>query len=802
MPTPKHLDWHIGEDTWGEHETESPQIRGPSRPPWLLIVLGMILLWGWWRVIRPADDPLTSPTPTVAAAVTGPARPMRATPLPTQPASSRLYRIQQTEKGVNSLVVSNSLVGNVIRRLPVGSAAQFTLSPDGSRLYVADFTAADSAQGRLRLFDTRSWAMLRQTELPNRVRLPRNAGPPALIMAPAGDAIYAQRLISQTFAIDRLDLAADEPTISSVVGPLPDEAGCTGGRFIFAAADGRWLYDLCRNGVLHFNDLQRRTVNRSLNLPLARSQAAASASIAGAVISADSQVLYAVSEDGIVREVDLAAGRVTSEVQLPLQAGRRVMPFQVTQIETPPSLVLGLSQGREADAGLASEIWFYNLDTRALENQWVVDPPFANLAVSPDQWEVETPVSSMLRRSNDNVLVTSDPYDQQIVIYDLATGQKLRTLSDTGSAWSRLVLAPAPRAVDVDPDRSHEWLYLVDGRGASILAIDADRDEQRLTLTATLAGRVDAAVTREGDRLWLLDESTQPGLGRLRLVDAASGAELSRLSVLNPLAQDTPDDWLPLLSTGLGDNVFVQHTTPVSHSVWIENYLATPAGVRRQQEPPFWYKAPLCGPSHLLVRQAPLQLLALCQVANQAARLTVLPMDSRRQAQSLDLPAMLQVRSGVLSPDESVLYVLADGPTVLPIHLDDLRAEAPVFLAIFDVVGRPRGQPALTGDGSTLFLAVTFPAGPIDFNALLGSIWVVDMENWRLKARLGAERTFIDLGISQDDQRLYALDAAAAAPASSTHDVYVFDTQRYTLIRKIPSKALDPIRLIVAPAPP
>lgn len=808
VSTPKHLDWQIGEDTWKQPETDPPPRRAPARPPWLLIALGIILLWSWWRVIRPADDQQTSPTPTVAAPVISITSAPRviANPPPTKPASSRLYWIQQTEKGTNSLVVSNSLAGNVIRRLPVGNAAQFTLSPDGSRLYVADFTSAGGAQGRLRLFDTRSWTMLRQTELLNRVRLPRNAGPPALIMAPDGAALYAQRSVSQTFAIDQLDPTTGEQIIPSVVGPLTNEAGCTGARFVFAAPDGRWLYDLCRNGLMHFNDVQRRTVSRSLSLSLGQSQASASPTVAGAVMSADGQFVIAVSEDGIVSEVDLAGGRVASEVRLPLQAGHRVMPFQVAQIDTPPTLVLGLSHGSEADAGLASEIWFYNLEARALQNQWLVDPPFANLAVSPDLWDTVNPLSSALVRSNDHVLVTSDPYSQQIVIYDLATGQKLRTLADVGSAWSRLVMAPAPRVVEPDAGRSHEWLYLVDreseGHSASVHVLDADRKEQRLVLTATLEGWIDAAVTHQGNRLWLLDARAEPGVGSLHLVDAASGAELSRTPAPLLPIQPAPGDWLPLISSGFDDNVFVQRAVPISDSVQIENYLANPAGVRRQEEPPFWYKTPLCGPSHLVVRHAPRQLLALCQVDNQAARLTVLSPDNYLQAPWLDLPALLRVRSAVLSPDESVLYVLADGPAVLPVHLDGLRAEAPVFLAMFDVVGRPRGQPALNSDGSILYFAVTFPPGPIDFNALLGSIWVVDTQNWRLKVRMGAERMFIDLGLSQDDQRLYALEGRAAGQPAPTHDVYIFDTLRNVLIGQIPGAVHDPIRLIVAPAPP
>ena len=65
----------------------------------------------------------------------------------------------------------------------------------------------------------------------------------------------------------------------------------------------------------------------------------------------------------------------------------------------------------------------------------------------------------------------------------------------------------------------------------------------------------------------------------------------------------------------------------------------------------------------------------------------------------------------------------------------------------------------------------------------------------------GMERTFIDLGLSQDGQRLYALDATIALNAY-THNIFVFDTQLNVLIRKIPNEAVNPVRLIVAPAPP
>lgn len=808
MPTPKHLDWQIGEETWGQRVTEAPRRRLPPLRPWLLILLAVALVWGWWRVIRPADVyPASTPLPATVTTPTPVATPTR---LPR--ASSRLYHILQTEKGTRSLVVFNPLLGSVVRRLPVGNTPQFTLSPDGATLYLADFvTTTNGTTSRLRIFDTRSWSMLRQTELPNRVRWPRNAGPPALIMAPDGLAIYAQRLISQTYTVDRLDPTTGELAASGIVEPLASTETCSEVRFVFAAANGRWLYDLCRNGVLHFNDLQRRTVSRSLSLPLApspQSQASVTHSLAGAVMSADSQFLYTVTEDGILTEVDLSAGRVVSEVLLPLQAGHRVMPFQVAQLETPHSLVLGLSHGSEGEAGLASEIWFYNLETRELANQWVVDPPFANLAVSPDLWEVETPLSSLALHSNDQVLVTSDPYGQQLVVYNLLTGAKLRTITDSGSAWSSLVLAPAPATAQSAQATSHERLYLVDAGGpelgASVHVIDADSNQQMYAITVTYAAAMQApevAVTLMGDRLWLLDGAEQAGQNRLHLLDTASGLELAQMTILNRLTRRTAGGWPPLISSDLGSHVMVQHATPVSSAVWLENYLATPPGISQQVEAPFWYKTPLCGPSHLLWRASAQQLLVLCQPETGPARLTVLSLDTRRPMQTLTLPAVLQVRSGVLSPDESILYALADGPAVLPIHLEPLLADAPVPLAIFDIVGRPLGQPVLSADGNTLYLALTFPADPLAFNTLLGTAWAVDTQNWRLKTRLGMERTFIDLGLSQDGQRLYALDATIALNAY-THNIFVFDTQLNVLIRKIPNEAVNPVRLIVAPAPP
>lgn len=811
---PNNLDWQIGEDTWGQHETEAPRRRPPSLRPWLLIALAVALVWSWWRVIRPADEnpgltpqPLAELTPAPVATSTPPPT-LLPTPQPT--ASSRLYHILQTEKGTRSLVVFNPLFGSVVRRLPVGNAPQFALSPDGATLYLADFlTTTAGSTSRLRIFDTRSWTMLRQTELPNRVRWSRNAGPPALVMAPDGQALYAQRLISQTYSIDRLDPLTGEWAAAGVVEPLADDQPCDEVRFVFAAPDGRSLVDLCRSGVLHFNDLQHRAVSRTLSLPLAspQSQAPTAHPLAGAVVSPDGQFLFAVTEDGILIEVDLNAGQVVSETLLPLQAGHRVMPFQVTQTGTPATLVLGLSHGSEGEAGLASEIWFFSLETRTLVNQWVVDPPFASLAVSPDLWHGALPFSNLSVRSNDQVLVTGDPFGQQLVVYDLLTGARLHTITDSGSAWSGPVLAPAPVTPLSTQDASHERLYLVDAGSAAyeanIQIIDADSGQPMVVITTTARATKqvpEAAVSPQGDRLWLLDGGGAAEQRRLRLFDTATGEELAQRAAINPPARRTTGGWPPLLNS-LDGQVLIQHMAPLSPTVRLENYIAAPPGISQQVAPPFWYQAPLCGPSQLLWRASARQYLALCQPETGPARLTVLAQDARRQPQTVTLPATLHVRSGVLSPDESILYALADGPAVLPIHLEPLLADAPVFLAIFDIVGRPLGQPVLSADGSTLYLALTFPADPLAFNTLLGTTWAVDTRTWRLTTRLGMERTFIDLGLSQDGQRLYALDATIALNAY-THNIFVFDTMRNVLIRKIPYEAVNPVRLIVAPAPP
>ncbi len=829
MRKPSNLDWQVGEEAWMRPDNDEPHRRGPSLHPWLLPLLIVLVVWGWWSIVRPANEvaPATpTSAPTLLATTPAPSASPTASPTPLLPNSSRLYHVLQTEKGTRSLLVFNPVSGRIIRRLPVGEAPQYALAPDGATLYVADFVTISGGgeSSRLRIFNTRSWMMTRQTELPHRVRWPRNAGPPALIMAPDSAALYAQRFISQTYVIDRLD-----PITGEIAAPGTFEAltaaACDQRRFVFASADGRFLYDLCPNGRLHVNDLLTRRLGYSLTLPSLVSPAAPadSAEIAGAALSPDGHALYAVSAAGLVSQVDLRAGQIVTQVQLPLLPGQRVMPYRVARIERPVSLALGLSRGSEGTAGLASEIWFYDLERQAITAQWVVDPPFASMAVSPDIWRTapepteenidsdQSDSSFRIRIAmhyNDEVLVTSDPLGQQLHVYDLATGVKKRTISDVGGAWSQITLAPAPVERAVTQTAANDRLLLLDAGGADVAAgvqiIEALSGEtvQTITLTrAALDTPPDMAMSPDGSRVWLLDSAAPGRLDRLRATALDAGQPPAAHDLPNPAAAAS-DAGRPPLLLGLPDNqVIVQQIASPGQAAWLGRFALTAEGIRPHKLSPSWQQTPPCGPAHLLWRKKTQELLALCQPTDGPAQLTILSWDDQRPPRTLTLPAALRLRSAVLTPDQSRLYALADGPTVLPIHLDDLQAEAPIYLSVFEIIGRPLGQPVISADGRTLYLALTFPADPLAYNTLLGTAWALDTQSWRISTRLGMERTFVDLTLSPDGQRLYALDATIGLNAY-THNIFVFDTARNVLIRKIPFEAVNPVRLIVAPAPP
>lgn len=809
------VEWEFAEDPdrdWNTADTDhEPAAPRRSRYRWVLLPLVLMLavvVWRWWPA-APSEpgDPQPTAIAQVTATPTTPATPTVTPPPTVTPSmvslprpSAYLYHFDLSQQGSRGIMVLNPLTGSLVRRLATTGFAQFAVSSDGSTLYLADAWPGveDPNAGRLRVFETDDWELRAQARLDHRVRLRQNFGPPSLVVAPDNSALYVQRRISDTYTIDRIDPTTETLTTTRVVGPdaVVTNPVCDHVRQLFASPDNRWLYDRCGTGILQWHDVEQMSTVHSLDLTgLARLGTASSLPpvVAAAAIG---DRFWGVTSGGTIISVDLQAGRIITSVELPLPPTLTVLPHMVVAAGTPPQLVLGLGGPDNNLRGLADTLVIIDPQTWQIVNTWQTRTPFATLAASPDG----------------ELLATSDPVHETLTVYHLATGDRLHTIPDTGMSWSGVAFAPVPGAFDLP----NEQLYVIDaGRGAAppaILALRADNGEPVFRVAArqtTVGEPPEIAVAHGGKWLWVLEGTADAAADSLAVIDTRSGERLAEASADYRLPMAAGSYWPPRILSGLSDNLVVQRAGRSRFPVWLENYLYTPAGIRRQVEPPFIYNVPVCGPAQLLLQATIRQLIALCQPDDEATRVQEIRLGrgpgGRREVLTTTLPGDRPGRAAVLSPDGDTLYVVSDGPVVTLLKLGSSAVAGPYDLmaqtrlafggVITDSVpGTVLGQPILSPDGSTLYLALRYPEDTLGYNTLIGTLQAIDTQTWRVKARMGMERQIVDLAVSADGYHLYALE-------NSTQRVFVFDTRRHALVREFALDARNPVRIHVGAAP-
>jgi DNA-binding beta-propeller fold protein YncE len=377
-------------------------------------------------------------------------------------------------------------------------------------------------------------------------------------------------------------------------------------------------------------------------------------------------------------------------------------------------------------------------------------------------------------------------------------------------SWSGVAFAPAPGTFDLP----NEQIYVVDAgdanAGPAVLALRADNGELlfRLEADTTAIGEPpEIAVSHGGKWLWVLEGAADAD--RLTVVDTRSGDKLATALVDHRLPMAAGSYWPPRILGGPSDNLVIQRAGRGRFPVWLENYLYTSVGVRRQVEPPFTYNGPVCGPAQLLLHTGARQLIAVCQPADEATRVQEIQLGrgpgGRRDVLTTALPVEQPGRAAVLSPDGGTLYVVSDGPIVTSLKLGSGAIAGPYDLTeqtrlafggiiTASVPGIVLGQPIVSPDGSTLYLALRYPRDALGYNTLIGTLQAIDMQTWRVKARMGMERQMVDLAASADGDHLYALE-------NSTQRIFVFDTRRHALVREFTLPAADPVRIHVGAAP-
>lgn len=807
------IDWQFAEDPdrdWNARDSDH-EPAGPRRARYRWVLLPLVLVfavvvWQWWPATpsEPADpSPTALAQTTITATVTFTPT---ATPQPTATpllaalprATAYLYHFDLSQQGSRGIMVLDPLTGSLIRRLSTTGFAQFAVSSDGSTLYVADALPGtdDPSAGRLRIFDTQTWDLRAQGRLDHRVRLRQNYGPPSLVVAPDNSALYVQRRITDTYSIDRIDPASADLLPQRVTGPdaVTTNPVCDHVRQLVASPDNRWLYDRCGTGMLLWHDVQRQSTVHSLDLTGLASLGPASSlpPVVGAAVVGDR--LWGVTSAGKTIAVDLQAGRIITSVDVSLPPDLTVLPNMVVAAGTPTQLVLGLGNPENTLRGLADTLLIVNPQTWLVINIWRAASPFATLAVSPDG----------------ELVATSDPVYETLTVARLATGDTVRSLPDTGMSWSGVAFAPAPGTFDLP----NEQIYVVDAgdaiTGPAVLALRADNGELLFRLAAETTGigePPEIAVSHGGKWLWVLEGAADAD--RLTVVDTRSGEKLATALVDHRLPMAAGSYWPPRILGGLSDNLVIQRAGRGRFPVWLENYLYTAAGIRRQVEPPFIYNGPVCGPAQLLLHTGARQLIAVCQPDDEATRVQEIQLGrgpgGRRDVLTTPLPVDQPGRAAVLSPDGSALYVVSDGPIVTSLKLGSGAIAGPYDLTeqtrlafggiiTASVPGIVLGQPIVSPDGSTLYLALRYPRDTLGYNTLIGTLQAIDTQTWRVKARMGMERQMVDLAASSDGDHLFALE-------NSTQRIFVFDTRRHALVREFTLPATNPVRIHIGAAP-
>lgn len=231
--------------------------------------------------------------------------------------SEPLYLISWLDHGdypsTGRVRVINRSTGEVVHTLDTGSAPDIAVSPDAQRLYLAaieytEYTIGGKSVWKdyLTAFDTGTWATIWKTEIERpadsngRYGNRSGTGPSALTISPAGSRLLIQKQAGWDAWFTMLDSGTGQVAVES-----PRLAKCIRASLTFSP-DGHEIYLSCpANDTLHFLDAATLQVKESLHIP---GQPMVSA------LSGDGLWLYVVTYGGRVALVNLEKRTIEQSV--------------------------------------------------------------------------------------------------------------------------------------------------------------------------------------------------------------------------------------------------------------------------------------------------------------------------------------------------------------------------------------------------------------------------------------------------------------------------------------------------------
>ncbi|MGI9164569.1 MAG: beta-propeller fold lactonase family protein [Mycobacterium sp.] len=282
------------------------------------------------------------------------------------PDGSRLYvaNSADTGEGHSTVLVIDTATNATIHTIAAGVTPQsVVLSPDGSRLYVTDWAEASNAifpttNGAVSVIDTAANAMIGRVEVGH--------GPSAIAVSPDGTTLYVANETDATVSV--IDIATNAVTHTVAVGRMP--------LGVAASPDGKHVY-VVGYGVKTVTVIDTATAVVSSTIPVPYSAG-------GVVVSPDGNRLYVIhslSWDSIVSVIDPAAGTVIGTVGVP------VYPRAVAVSPDGRRLYVA-NCDNNATTGCTKSVWVVDTAARVVTNVIPVgdiinDSPVA-VAVSPD----------------------------------------------------------------------------------------------------------------------------------------------------------------------------------------------------------------------------------------------------------------------------------------------------------------------------------------------------------------------------------------------------------------------------------